>query len=209
MRILEKTERRLGERLFLKGDRCIGPKCAQVRRAYAPGAHGAKKGGRRGRSASEFGDLMREKQKLRFFYGLDDSDIKRYVERASQKQGVFDAHLIRMIESRLDIVVRRLGFAPSGRAARQTVTHGHVTVNGRSVRAPSYQTKKGDVIGLSESSARMPSFISVSERLRAAHPPAWLTVDPEHKTGTVSGIPGREGSGVMFDVVKVKEFYSR
>lgn len=208
-RILEKTERRLGTKLFLKGDRCLGPKCAMVRRAYAPGIHGAKKGGRRGRSASEFGELIREKQKLRFFYGLDDADIKRYVERAAAGPGVFDARLMRMIESRLDVIVRRLGFALSGRAARQIVTHGHITVNGRLVRTPSYQTKKGDVIGLTERSSRLPSFVSLSERLRAAHPPAWLTVDPEHKTGAIAGIPERDSTGVMFDAVKVKEFYSR
>ncbi|MBI2053252.1 MAG: 30S ribosomal protein S4 [Candidatus Sungbacteria bacterium] len=210
MRILEKTERRLGTKLFLKGDRCVGPKCAMVRRAYAPGVHGSKKGGRRGKSPSEFGELIREKQKMRFFYGLDDSDIKSYVERASQKPGVFDAHLMRMIESRLDVVVRRLGFAPSGRAARQTVVHGHITVNGSTVRSPSYQTKKGDVIGLTERSARTPSFASLSERMRAATPPPWLTADPERKTGTVTGIPERDlSAGVTFDAVKVKEFYSR
>lgn len=187
----------------------MGPKCAMVRRAYAPGIHGTRKGRGRRRSASEFGDLMREKQKLRFFYGLDDANIKRYVMRAAARSGFFDTWLLRMIESRLDVVVRRLGFAPSARAARQYVTHGHITVNGKTVRSPSYETRKGDVIGLGTTSAAMPSFTSASERLRAARPPAWLTANPAQKTGTVSGVPERDGAGVMFDVIKVKEFYSR
>lgn len=211
-RILEKTERRLGEKLFLKGDRCIGPKCAVVRRAYAPGIHGPKKGRGKGRGgrASEFGELQREKQKLRFFYGLDDREIKRYVEHASRKAtGLFDTHLTRMIESRLDIVVRRLGFVPSGRAARQAVSHGHIMVNGRSVRTPSYQTKQGDVIGFTPKGARAGNFAALGEHLGAVQTPPWLTLDPGSKTGTIAGIPERDHSGATFDVVKIKEFYSR
>ena len=211
-KILEKTERRLGEKLFLKGDRCLGPKCAMVRRAYAPGAHGMKKAGARSRgrrSVSEFAELMREKQKLRFFYGLDNHDVKRYVERASARPGLFDDNLIRMIESRLDVTVRRLGFSPSGRSARQAVNHGHIMVNGRCVRTPSYETKKGDRIELTPRVGRTAGFAGIGERMSAIQTPPWLTPDPEQKIGTVSGIPDRGLSGVSFDAVKVKEFYSR
>ncbi len=210
-RILEKTERRLGEKLFLKGDRCIGPKCAMVRRAYAPGVHGAKKGRGKGRpgKSSEFGDLQREKQKLRFFYGLDNRDIKHYVEQASRKSGLFDAHLIQMLESRLDVVTRRLGFAPSGRAARQTISHGHIAVNGRTVRTPSYQTRKGDSIGFTARAGRASGFAALGERLAAVQAPPWLALDSRRKTGTVVGVPDRGISGVTFDIIKVKEFYSR
>ena len=211
-RILEKIERRLGEKLFLKGDRCVGPKCAIVRRAYAPGVHGPKKGRGRGRGgrASEFGELQREKQKLRFFYGLDNHEIKRYVDRASRKSaGLFDAHLTRMIESRLDVIVRRLGFAPSSRAARQAVSHGHIMVNGRSVRTPSFQTKKGDIIGFTAKGERTGNFGLLGERLGTMQTPSWLALDPGRKTGTVAGVPERGQSVATFDVIKIKEFYSR
>ncbi len=209
--ILEKTERRLGEKLFLKGDRCLGPKCAMARRPYAPGVHGPKKGRGKGRpgKSSEFGDLQREKQKLRLFYGLDDRDIKRYVEQASHKSGLFDAHLIRMLESRLDVMVRRLGFAPSGRASRQAVSHGHVMVNGRTVRTPSYQTKKGDIVGFTPRAGRTAGFAALGERLAEFKTPPWLALDPRQKTGTIVGIPERDPSSATFDIIKVKEFYSR
>lgn len=212
-KILEKKERRLGEKLFIKGDRCLGPKCAIVRRPYAPGVHGAKKGkggkGRPGKS-SEFGDLQREKQKLRFFYGLDNRDIKNYVEEASRKShGLFDAHLIRMLESRLDVTVRRMGFAPSTGASRQAISHGHIMVNGRTVRTPSYRTKKGDVIGFTLRAGRTGGFAALGERLAAIKPPPWLALDPSHKAGTVVGVPERDRASATFDIIKVKEFYSR
>lgn len=211
-KILEKTERRLGEKLFLKGDRCIGPKCALVRRAYAPGVHGPKKGKGKGRpgKSSEFGDLQREKQKLRFFYGLDNRDIKHYVEQAARKSsGLFDNNLIRLLESRLDVTVRRLGFAPSGRASRQAVNHGHIVVNGRTVRTPSYQTKKGDVIAFTPRAGRTVGFAALGERLAEVKTPSWLALNAGQKTGTIIGIPERDQSGTPFDIIKVKEFYSR
>jgi small subunit ribosomal protein S4 len=209
-KILEKTERRLGEKLFLKGDRCVGPKCAMVRRAYAPGIHGVKKGKGKGRpgKSSEFGDMQREKQKVRFFYGLDDRDIERYVRQASAQSGLFDANMFRLLESRLDVVVRRLGLVPSGRAARQAVVHGHIAVNGRAVRTPSYRTKKGDVIALTGKAGRTSAFASLGERLATVQTPMWLALDPARKTGTVSGVPDRGQSGMTFDLVRIKEFYS-
>ena len=210
-KILEKKERRLGEKLFLKGDRCTGAKCAMVRRAYAPGVHGPKKGGkgRGARSASEFGALQREKQKLRFFYGLDDGEVKRYVSHAAGHPGLFETEFIRLIERRLDIVVRRLGLAPSGRAARQAVNHGHITVNGRMVRTPSYAVRTGDTIGIKESSSRAPGFTGLSERLAGVQVPGWLTLDAARRTGIVNGMPDYDRLSSVFDAIKVKEFYSR
>jgi len=194
----------------LKGDRCLGPKCAAARRAYAPGVHGKKRGGRgRPGKSSEFGDLQREKQKLRFFYGLDDRAVKRYVERASRWRGLFDANLIRMLESRLDATVRRLGFAPSAGASRQAVGHGHITVNGRTVRTASYETRKGDVIGLAPRAGRGSGFGALGERLAGIRPPPWLALDAGRRIGTVVGVPERDPSSAIFDMVKVKEFYSR
>ena len=114
-KVLEKVERRLGEKLFLKGDRCIGPKCAFTRRSYAPGLHGKRK--RRG--SSEYGELLRAKQRVRFVYGLDDRDIKKYTQEAESKSGVFSSNFWHLLESRLDNAVFRLGFAPSRRNARR------------------------------------------------------------------------------------------
>src|SRR3989338_8632070 len=108
IRMREKIERRLGERLFLKGDRCLGPKCAVVRRNYPPGIQGTK---RRRKDSSEYGALSREKQKVRYFYGIDNKDIKRYTESALKKRGVFSFHVLQLLERRLDNAVFRLGFA--------------------------------------------------------------------------------------------------
>ena len=134
-RVLEKVERRLGEKLFLKGEHCAGPKCAAVRRNYPPGVHGQKKKARRSRS--EYSQLLREKQKVRFSYGLDDKDVERYSEEATKRPGLFVEEFIKMIESRLDNIVWRFGFAVSRRAARLLVNHGHITMNGKILNIPS------------------------------------------------------------------------
>lgn len=203
-RILEKVERRLGEKLFLKGDRCSGPKCAMVRRAYPPGPH--RKGRGRGRGGSEYGELLKEKQKARFFYGLDDTEIKRYVDTAAREQGVFGANFMRLLERRLDVVVWRLGLAPSRRHARQLVGHGHIEVNGRVVNIPSYSVRRGDRVALV---GKMSASPALTERLRAVQPPRWLTLDKGQRQGTMVAVPEGEELGLTFDVTKIKEFYSR
>lgn len=198
----------MGEKLFLKGDRCIGPKCAVARRAYPPGSKGKKRG--RGRGGSEYGELLREKQKMRFFYGLDDAEIKRYIERASHKAGVFSVNFLRMIERRMDVIVWRLGLAPSRRGARQLIGHGHIAVNGRVVSSPSYAVRQGDTIGLSERAHK-----AYAGAHRGDHPqradslPRWLTLDTDRREGALAGLPEPEELGLTFDVVKIKEFYSR
>lgn len=207
-RILEKVERRLGEKLFLKGDRCTGPKCAGARRAYPPGIKSKKRG--RGRGGSEYGELLREKQKMRFFYGLDDGDIKRYVKKASHETGVFSANFLRMIERRLDVVVWRLGLAPSRRSARQLIGHGHVSINGRAVSVPSYAVRPGEKIAAGERARQAYARIQASDQPpRPRSIPKWLTVDKDHGGGTVAGLPEPEELGLTFDVVKIKEFYFR
>lgn len=211
-RILEKVERRLGEKLFLKGDRCVGPKCAMVRRAYPPGIHGKKRGGRgrgRGRDGSEFGTLLGEKQKVRFFYGLDDTHIKRYVGEASRQTGIFGDNLIRALERRLDTIVWRLGFTPSRRGARQAIVHGHITINGRIIAAPSYMVKTGDAICIAERARRGGVFQSLADRLRPVQPPSHLSLDKERACGTLVKTPEAGELGLTFDIAKVKEFYSR
>ncbi|MEK7541800.1 MAG: 30S ribosomal protein S4 [Patescibacteria group bacterium] len=208
-KILEKVERRLGEKLFLKGDRCIGPKCAAARRAYPPGNKGKKRP--RGRGGSEYGELMREKQKMRFFYGLDDAEIKRYVGSAVRERGLFRDNFLRLIERRLDVIVWRLGLAPSRRSARQLIGHGHVTVNGRLVSAPSYAVRQGETIAVAR--RREPAYAAAEE---SDHPsatmgalPRWLARDAKKPEGTVVGMPEPDELGHSFDVVKIKEFYSR
>ena len=208
-KILEKIERRLGEKLFLKGDRCIGPKCAAARRAYPPGVHG-KKRGRGGRGGpSEFASLMREKQKVHFFYGLDDRDIKRYVEKASAKEGIFSDIFLCMMESRLDTAVWRAGLAPSRRSARQAVAHGRILVNGAPVRSPGYETRAGQVVSVKERPGKSAFTPGDLERFVHHAPPRWITVDKDRRAGTIAGIPQAEDIGMTFDITKVREFYSR
>lgn len=208
MKVLEKTERRLGDKLFLKGDRCVGPKCAAVRRAYPPGVHG--KSGKRRRESSEYGSLLKEKQKVRFAYGLDDTELKSYISRAvSVKKGVFGSNVLRMLERRLDNAVYRLGFASSRRLARQAIVHGHVTVNGRAVRAPSYDLRTGDVIGLKERALKSGMFADIDDRLKSYNSPSWLQSDKTKKTGMVAREPEIDEAAMSIDIIKIKEFYSR
>ena len=208
-RILEKTERRLGEKLFLKGDRCIGPKCAAARRAYPPGVHGKKRtrGGRGG--ASEFSSLMREKQKVRLFYGLDDHDIKKYAEKASATRGLFSDIFLHMMESRLDTAVWRMGFADSRRAARQAVVHGRILVNGKVVRSPAYPVRVKDVMSMKERPGKNAVSAAIAERLKHYQPPAWIMLDRDRGTGTFASAPQSDQIGMTFDVTKIREFYSR
>lgn len=207
-KILEKVERRLGEKLSLKGERCFGPKCALTRRAYPPGVHGKSK--KRKRGMSEYGTLLREKQKVRFLYGLDDKDIKRYSEEAAKrKEGVFSSNFLGLIERRLDNTVFRLGFAESRRRARHLVSYGHVTVNKKSVTIPSYRVKKGDVVSFKERSLQKGFLGELDTRLKKYQTPRWLTLDVSRKEGTVVGPPVTEDIGLTADVTKIKEFYSR
>lgn len=206
----EKVERRLGEKLFLKGDRCMGPKCAMARRAYPPGVHGKSRGkGRGARGGSEFGLLLKEKQKIHFFYGIDDREIKQYSEKASAKRGLFSDTLLRMLESRLDTAFWRMGFSESRRAARQAITHGHVTVNKKTVRSPSYSVRKNDEVTLKEEAWRGGLSAGALERIKHHDAPKWVSMDKEKKIATVVGAPQAQDVGMTFDVTKIKEFYSR
>ena len=202
----EKTERRLGERLFLKGDRCLGPKCAVVRRNYPPGMQGTK---RRRKDSSEYGSLSREKQKVRYFYGIDNKDIKRYTETALKRRGVFSFHVLQLLERRLDNVVFRLGFAESRRQARQMITHGLVMINHKIVRTPSYQTRKGEKVILKERAIQSPLGVSAAERIKKCEPPQWLEIDRSTRAGSVLRIPEEGDVEIIFDISKIKEFYSR
>lgn len=206
-RVLEKVERRLGEKLFLKGERCLGPKCASVRRSYPPGAHGQSRKSKR--AGSEYGQMLREKQKVRFFYGLDDGAIERYSKEAAGRRSLFGLELMRLLETRLDNVIFRFGFAESRRAARMIVGHGHITVNGRILNIPSYRVKKGDEIAIKEASLSSPLFAGLEARIKKIETPRWLNLDKTKKIGTPVSIPESEDLKENFEFAKVKEFYSR
>ena len=204
-RILEKKERALGEKLFLKGERCAGAKCVMVRRNYPPGAHGKRKR----RASSEFGTLLREKQKVRFLYGVDDATVRRYSKEAAFAKGVFSSNFWRILESRLDNVVFRLCFSVSRRAAQQAINHGHVLVNEKTVTISSFRVAPGDVISLKERTARLGLFQDLGSKLARQQTPQWLLIDPEKKTGKIAKAPDVEDLETMFDATKIKEFYSR
>ena len=148
--------RREGQKLFLKGDRCYSSKCAIDRRGYAPGQHG------QGRSKiSDYGLQLREKQKAKRFYGLQETQFRNLFDKAARKTGITGENLLILLETRLDNVVFRLGFASSRKEARQLVNHGHFKVNGRKVNIPSYEVKAGDVITVKEKSTNSPKFKEV------------------------------------------------
>lgn len=207
-RVLEKVERSLGERLFLKG-RCSTPKCALVRRAVPPGAHSGKSGKKRKRGVSEYGALLREKQKLRYFYGLDSGEVAKYVREAASKGGVFDERLLRLVEMRLDNIVFRSGFANSRHSARQLVGHGHFLVNGRPSNIPSLELRVNDEVSMKERALKLLPFVDIDARLKKYQLPSWISLDKNSKVVKIVREPMKEEVGFNFEVAKIKEFYSR
>ncbi|MBI2121906.1 MAG: 30S ribosomal protein S4 [Candidatus Sungbacteria bacterium] len=204
-KVLEKVERRLGEKLFLKGDRCAGPKCAAVRHPSPPGIHGKT----RRRAPSEFGQYLQGKQKVRFLYGLDDRDLNRYAKKAESMRGAFAAKFLQLLERRLDNVVFRLGFTGSRRSARQAVSHGHIRVNGRRVSVPSYQVKIGEVVSINPGARQSSHFADLEHRLKKYTPPVWLALEKDQVAGKVVGSAESDMSGTSGELIKIKEFYSR
>lgn len=202
----EKIERRLGTKLFLKGERSHGPKAAMVRRPYPPGPHGQK----RARKKSEFGMQLASKQKIRFTYGLMEKQFSKYVTKALRDKANTETAIISSLESRLDNVVFRLGYATSRAQARQLVNHSHFLVNGGSVNIPSYQTRRGDVIEIKERSINNTYFNNVKNENKKYAPPSWLEMDKEKMIGKVTGVPALDESGIDHqDLFTTIEFYSR
>ena len=194
--------RREGQKLFLKGDRCYSTKCAMERRGYAPGQHG------QGRSkSSDYALQLREKQKTKRFYGLQETQFRNLFDKADRKQGITGENLLIMLETRLDNVVFRLGFASSRKEARQLVTHGHFTVNGKKVNIPSYTVKAGDVIKVKEKSTNSPKFKEVKEMTITV--PEWVSVDVEKLEGKVLSIPTREQIDTPVAEHLIVELYSK
>jgi len=196
--------RREGEKLFLKGERCYTNKCAVSRRAYAPGQHGQQK-----KKLSEYGIQLREKQKARRFYGVLESQFRKYFDMALNRKGITGENLLQILETRLDNVVYRLGLATSRPEARQLVRHGHFTVNGAKVDIPSYLLKVGDVISVKEKSRTLPKFKAINEIAGGKVIPKWLEFDAENLSGKVVSLPAREDIDLPVREHLIVELYSR
>ena len=197
--------RREGAKLFLKGDRCYGAKCAFVKRSTPPGQHGQA----RQRKQSNYGIQLREKQKCRRVYGILESQFRKYYEMATNMRGVTGDNLLSLCERRLDNVVYRLAFGASRAMARQLVVHGHITVDGQKVDIPSYIVKPGQVISVRNSSRDIECFKALREQGADGKMPKWLTLDAENLKGTVVAMPQRDDIYLIIEEHLIVEFYSR
>ena len=196
--------RREGKKLFLKGDRCLTDKCAVVRRSTVPGQHGA---GRK--TVKEYGMQLRAKQTARRFYGVQENQFHHYFEIAERKQGITGDNLLRILESRLDNVVYRVGFASSRAEARQLVGHGHYEVNGKRVDIASYLLKAGDVVSICEKSRASEKIKAVVEANSARPVPEWIDVDRNNLSAKIIALPTREQIEAPVDEQLIVEFYSK
>ncbi len=195
-------------KLYLKGERCYTPKCAFERRPYPPGLHG--QASRFRRKQSDYALQLREKQKVKRLYGVLEQQFRIYFREASRRKGLTGATLLQILESRLDNVVYRLGFADSRAQARQLVRHGHIEVNGRKVNIPSYRVKPGDIIRVREKSRKNAFFRDRAEIIAERAVPEWLERDAENMTGRVLALPQRHHiTDVEINEHLIVEFYSR
>lgn len=200
--------RREGMKLFLKGERCLSPKCAMERRAFPPGIHGKKQTFRR--KTSDYGVQLREKQKARRIYGVMERQFRRYFEEANRATGLTGLNLLSMLERRLDNVVYRLGFADSRAQARQIVRHGHFEVNGRKTDIPSFQVSIGDVISVRQSATSKTYFKDRAQLMQGtANVPNWLRLNMAAMNAQVVANPAREDIGITLNEQLIVEYYSR
>ena len=196
--------RREGMKLFLKGDRCYTDKCAVSSRSYAPGQHGQ---GRK--KLSEYGLQLREKQKAKRYYGVLESQFAKYYEMASHKAGVTGENLLQILESRLDNVIYRLGFAVSRAEARQLVSHGHFTINGKRVNIPSFLVKPGDVIAIADKSKNTAKIKAVLENTAGKTIPKWLELDGDNAKAKVIALAERDDIDLQIEETLIVELYSK
>ena len=197
--------RREGEKLYLKGEKCLGGKCPVVRRAFPPGQHGPTSRARQ----TPFGEQLREKQKAKRIYGLMERQFHNYFAKAATQKGDTGVFLKQFLELRLDNTLYRLGFAKSRKQARQMATHGLFTVNGKYVDIPSYQLRPGDVVGIKDTKKAKGIFKELGERLSKVQTPGWLALDVANMTGKVINRPTAEELDKSFDAKLIVEFYSR
>ena len=196
--------RRENLKMFLKGDRCYSDKCAFERRSYPPGQHGQGRGKR-----SEYGLQLREKQKVKWMYGLLESQFRGTFAKADRLKGVTGTNLLVLLERRLDNVVYRIGFGNSRNQARQLVRHNHFLVNGRKVNIPSYVIKKGDTVSVREKSQKIASIIESMEAVARRGVPQWLELDKTHYSGVVKSLPVREDLTKPIQEQHIVELYSK
>ena len=194
--------RREGQKLFLKGERCYSSKCALERRNYAPGQHGQAR-----KKMSDYGIQFREKQKAKRFYGMQETQFRNLYEKAAKKAGKTGENLLILLETRMDNVVFRLGFASSRKEARQLVTHGHFTVNGKKADIPSMELKAGDVIRVKEKSQSSPKFKEVKEMSITV--PSWMSVEVEKLEGKIVTLPTRADIDTPVAEHLIVELYSK
>jgi len=197
--------RREGEKLFLKGDRCYSPKCAMVKKNYPPGIHGVKGRGRQ----SDYSVQLREKQKAKRLYNLLEKQFKITYIKAAKQKGDAGENLLKLLETRLDNVIYRLGFACSRSQARELVSHGHFFINNKKVNIPSYQVKTGDIISIKVSSKKNKIFNNLVERLKKVDLPSWLNLNNEELIGKVLHLPKKEDIELKVNTQMIVEFYSR
>lgn len=194
----------MGEKLFLKGERCLTPKCAFERKNKPPGQHGTIR-----RRVSEHGLQLREKGRARVIYGVLERQFRKYFEEASGKPGVTGQYLLQLLERRLDNVVYRLGFADSRAQARQIVRHRHITINSRRMDVPSYQVKVGDVVGWRERSKESEFYKALVMDLHRKPLPKWLSLDAQAVTGQVIALPEPTDMDLRIEERMIVEFYAR
>lgn len=204
--------RRAGKKLFLKGEKCNSQKCPLIKKPYPPG----NKKKRRIGGFSEYAKELQEKQKLKNWYGLNEKQLKKYVQEVLEKSRKGSAKiqdatesLVQKLELRLDNVVYQMGIARSRRSARQMVSHGHFSVNSRAVNIPSYSLKKGDKISVKTNSMQKPFFKDLSAKIKKYQPPAWLKLNLENLEAEIIGMPSVEMAALPLDITSVFEFYSK
>jgi small subunit ribosomal protein S4 len=196
--------RRQGVKLFLKGDKCFGPKCPVERRNYAPGEHGQRR-----RKISDYGIQLKEKQKIKDIYGVLERQFRKTFEQAERRPGITGENLLQILEMRLDNIVYRFGWASSRPQARQLVRHGHFKLNGRKTDIPSAQVKPGDTVSIREESRDSEYFQTVVPTMAKKTIPKWLSLDPEGFSGRAITVPTREEIDTNVSEQLVVEYYSR
>ncbi len=195
--------RREGGKLFLKGDKCYNGKCPFEKRPVAPGAHGAAR-----KKVSEYGQQLREKQKVKRIYGVQEGQFRAYYEKADRMKGITGENMLSLLERRLDNVVFRMGLGGSRAQARQLVNHGHFTVNGKLVNIPSYMIKAGDVIAVKESKTSNKYFEAI-KAMKVANMPKWLEFNPEKLEGKILALPARDDIDSQIAEHMIVELYSK
>jgi small subunit ribosomal protein S4 len=197
--------RRENIKLFLKGDRCYSDKCAFERRPYPPGQHGQRRAGK----FSDYQLQLREKQKVKRIYGVLEKQFRKFYERAEKQKGITGTNLLLLLESRLDNMVFRMGFASSRNQARQLIRHKHFLVNGRKVDIPSYHVRVGDKIEVKDSSRKMAVILEAMETVVRRGIPSWIELEKEQFRGTLKALPNREDLTMPIQEQLIVELYSK